>query len=133
MSRINIMDAVAIPAAGMNTATVVTGYDDAAYLLMQAKFVYGSGGTSVKAYVQTSLDGGATWIDVASFAFTTASATKLSKVLAVSSLTAVTVPTDGSLTDNTVLDGVIGDRLRVKYVVVGTYAASTLTVSVEAK
>jgi hypothetical protein len=30
---------------------------------LQANFVYGSGGTTVDAWVQTSIDGGNTWID----------------------------------------------------------------------
>ena len=40
-------------------------------------------------------------------------------------------PTDGALSDNTILDGLIGDRLRVKTVVVGTYSGtSTLAINV---
>src|SRR5512140_3715087 len=74
-------------------------------LLAQFDFVYGSGGTSLKAWLQTTLDGGKSWIDIASFAVTTASA---KKVVNLSSLTPVTspyAPTDGSLADNTVKDG----------------------------
>ena len=43
-------------------------------LVIQANFTYGSGGTSADAWVQTSLDGGTTWTDIANFHFTTASA-----------------------------------------------------------
>lgn len=132
MARYELLD-IAIPAAGTYTGTATAGVGNAAYLLIQAKFVRGSGGTSVTAYVQTSVDGGTTWIDVATFAFLTTSATKLHRILATNAFTAATVPTDGTLASDTILDGAIGDMLRVKYVVVGTYAASTLVVSVSAK
>ena len=47
-------------------------------LVLHANFNYGSGGTTVHAYVQTSLDGGTTWTDIANSHFTTASAVKYS-------------------------------------------------------
>ena len=43
----------------------------------EAIFTYGSGGTSADVYVQTSFDGGTTWVDICNFHFTTASASKL--------------------------------------------------------
>lgn len=95
---------------------------------IQAKFTYGSGGTTVKTYAQTSLDGGQTWIDVASFAFATATATKISALKRQTALAAGVTPTDGALTDNTILDGLLGDRLRVKITTVGTYAGGTTLV-----
>jgi hypothetical protein len=92
---------------------------------VQATFVYGSGGTTAKAYVQTSLDGGTTWVDVMSFAFTTATATKMSSVNIYVAVAAAITPTDGTLTDNTILNGLMGDRLRVKLITTGTYGGST--------
>lgn len=103
-------------------------HDAARYLAVQAVFTYGSGGTSAKAYVQTSLDGGTTWVDVASLAFTTATATKVSAVSTSVALAAGVAPTDGTLTDNTILNGLVGDRVRVKLISVGTYAGSTTLV-----
>ena len=102
-------------------------------MTIQAKFSYvASAATGLDAWVQTSLDGGLTWIDVAEFNFTTASATKVANVVA---LTAVPVPvavTDGSMAANTTLQGVIGDLWRVKYTSVGTYGAgTTLVVTVQ--
>ena len=95
------------------------------YILAQAKFSgYGAGGTNVTAYLQTSLDAGVTWIDIMSFQFTTANATKVSKVGLATALAAGVTPTDGALTANTILDGVIGDRLRVKYTTTGTYTGT---------
>ncbi len=43
-------------------------------ITIQANFTYGSGGTSVDAYVQSSVDNGVTWFDIANFHFTTSSA-----------------------------------------------------------
>jgi len=93
-----------------------------------AKFTYGSGGTKTTAYVQTSLDGGATWVDIACVTFTTASANKLVNLSGLTALGTVYTPTDGSLTDDTTKDGILGDLLRVKYTTTGTYAATTLVV-----
>jgi hypothetical protein len=93
-------------------------------LTAQAKLTYGSGGTTIDAYLQTSIDGGITWIDVANFHFTTASATK---VLTLNSQTVVAsfAPTDGTIAADTVKDGVFGDQWRVKVISVGTYAGGT--------
>jgi hypothetical protein len=94
-------------------------------LAVQAAFLYGAGGTSAKAWVQTSLDGGVTWVDIMCFAFTTAAATKVSAVRQSIALAAAITPTDGTMSDNTILDGLIGDLLRVKLTTVGTYTGAT--------
>src|SRR5258708_36908022 len=47
----------------------VAGGDYPTNMLLQANFTYGSGGTSVKAWIQTSADSGLTWIDIANFSF----------------------------------------------------------------
>jgi hypothetical protein len=93
-------------------------------LTCQFSFVYGSGGTTADAYLQTSLDGGSTWVDVANFHVLTTSLTSIANFSA-ATVVALFSPTDGSIAANTVKDGVIGDRLRVKYKSAGTYAAST--------
>lgn len=95
-------------------------------LVAEAKFDYGSGGTSAKVYVQTSLDNGATWIDLMSFAFATTDASKVSAVqLNTAPASQAFAPSDGALSDNTVIQGVIGDRLRTKLTTTGTYAGDT--------
>lgn len=99
-------------------------------LVLQAVFTYGSGGTSAKAWVQTSIDGGTTWFDIASFAFTTSSATRVYS-LDTTAVTTIYTPTDATLTDNTVKNGLLGDRYRVKYTTTGTYAGDT-TLSISA-
>jgi hypothetical protein len=92
----------------------------------QMTFTWGSGGTSVDVYLQTSFDGGSTWVDAAHFAQLLVASAKA--VAAVSSTTSMTVPaaaTDAALAVNTVVPGMVGEWWRIKYVVVGTYAGGT--------
>jgi hypothetical protein len=99
-------------------------------LAVQAAFARAGGGTSCKAWVQTSLDGGATWIDVMCFAFLITTATKVSAIRQDIALAAAYVPTDGTLTDDTIKDGLLGNQIRVKRTSVGVYTgASSLTVT----
>ena len=95
------------------------------HLAIEANFLYGSSGTDLTVFVQTSLDGGANWIDIATFHFLTTAARKVATLNAGNSVTTVYTPTDGSLADDTVKDGILGDRLRVKYTSTGTYAGAT--------
>ena len=96
-------------------------------LTVQANFVYGSGGTTVKAWIQTSVDDGASWMDVICFALTTSSGKRIAQVNNFVAITgaAVVTPTDATLADNTILNGVLGNRMRVKITSTGTYAGNT--------
>ena len=98
-----------------------------------AKFSYGSGGTSAKAYVQVSPDDGITWIDIACFAFTTASAVKVVNFSGLTPVLAPVLPNDGALADNTFIDGILGSAMRVKLVTTGTYVGSVLSVKISAR
>ena len=93
-----------------------------------ARFAYGSGGTSTKAYVQVTLDGGATWVDVACFAFAQASGTRVINLSGLTPKTTPLTPSDGALADDTFVDGVLGSAMRVKLVTVGTYSNTILSV-----
>jgi len=102
-------------------------------LAVQSVFLYGSSGTDVTVYTQTSLDGGTTWLDIVNHHFTTSAATKISQVRQAIALAAAVSPGDGTLTDDTILDGLLGDQIRVKFVSTGTYAGTTnITVNVVA-
>ena len=104
------------------------------HLAVEVNFTYGSGGTNVKLYVQTSVDGGVNWIDIAAFLFTTTSARKVVSLNSKNSVTTLYTPTDAALTDDTVKDGILGDRLRTKLTTTGTYAGvTTLKVNVVPK
>jgi hypothetical protein len=121
---VTILSSTVITTAASGVAsTPIVGLDGMTYLLVQANFTYGSGGTSVAAYIQTSLDQGATWIDVMEFGFTTANGRLVSSVISAS--VANVAALDGSLSAGTVQNGILGDRVRVKYTSVGTYAGTT--------
>jgi hypothetical protein len=124
-----------LPTVAITTARTAVVEDflfvprDANALSLQAVFTYGSGGTTAKAWVQTSLDGGLTWIDIANFAFTTSSLRAVNSVRASTAVAANYTATDGTLSDNTIKDGILGDRIRIKWTTTGTYAATTLKIT----
>jgi hypothetical protein len=96
-------------------------------MTLQATLVYGSGGTTVDAWVQTSLDGGSTWTDVANFHFTTVAPFRLvQNVSAVTAVVAAVTAQDGALTANTAVSGMFGNQWRVKVTTTGTYAGGTV-------
>ena len=78
-----------------------------------------SGGTAVKAYLQTTFDDGTTWQDVACIVFATTSAQKLISVAKDSKLAAV-AGTDGTLADDTA-NAFFGQKWRLKMISTGTY------------
>lgn len=127
-----VVDAVVITAAGTTVYECVLSSRQKTNLGMESKLVYGSGGTTIKVFLQTSYDGGQTWRDVICQAFTTASAQKAAGVSTEVASAATTAATDGTQTDDTINQGLLGPRFRVKVITAGTYAGgTTLTVSVE--
>lgn len=127
-----------IPLTTITTANTqaVVGYsgeipDWVKGITLDAEVTYGSGGTSMTAYVQTSFDN-VNWIDIACFAFTTASLRKGCNLSAGTPVTTFATLTDGAMTSNTSLDGIIGKYIRTKFASVGTYAGST-TIALTAK
>jgi hypothetical protein len=118
-----------IGAAATQVGDVVDDLSGALAVTLSARLAYGSGGTSCYAVIETSLDQGVTWVQIARFDFTTSG---LQKVMTVSGLTPrIAAATAGSLAADTALDGTLGDRLRATVVSTGTYAGSTV-VSVRA-
>ena len=115
-----ITTAVTGVTTGSNTIIMPPNVDK---LELVASFVYGSGGTTAKFWVQTTIDG-TIWHDIANFAFTTASLNKEASCLGLAAHTHRTV-TDVTLADNTVINGFLGNKLRVKYTTTGTYAGDT--------
>ena len=123
--NLTLLPATVITAAVSGTAgTVYSLSRTAKYLLLESIFTYGSGGTTAKFWIQTRVAGG-TWRDVANFAYTTSSATKWSAVQTTVALAAARTASDAALADDTILDGFIGDELRIKYTTTGTYGGST--------
>ena len=105
--------------------TAVTGLGTPTSVTLEAIFTYvASAATTVDAWVQTSIDAGVTWYDVANFHYTTASAVQYQNVsnTAINTSTALTSLT---LSSSTSINGFLGDRLRVVDTTVGTYGAGT--------
>lgn len=133
----NLGDVALAAINAATTATVVTTSSDAsgnsvAYIdglegmlaaTLQANFAYGSGGTSIKAIWETTIDQGATWIEVCRMAFATASEENLVNL---SGLTPKTTPyAPAALADDSCVDGILGDRWRVRILTVGVYAGNS--------
>jgi hypothetical protein len=112
------------PLAGIALTPVVV-HGGVRALDLQARLdVVGSPGTSAKAWVQTSIDGGATWLDLACFAFSTSSAVKAAR-LPGQALKSPAAIAEGTLADDSAVDGPFGERFRVKVTSVGSYGAGT--------
>lgn len=119
-----LMDAVPItvPAVGV-ISSVITDAPSFEICTFQVRFVYGSGGTTLKVWLQTSFDKGLTWVDMACAAFTTASAIKMFSISA--GPAGAYIPTDGAMADDNIHDGVIGNAFRIKHTVAGTYGGDS--------
>lgn len=129
-----LMNETITTAQTASTKTAIAGLARAKSLAIECIFTYGSSGTSAKVWVQTSFDGGTTWLDIANFAHTTSSLSRAYNLSALTPITTVYTVTDGSLSNDTCKDGLIGDQLRVKFTSTGTYAtATTVAVYVTAK
>lgn len=94
-------------------------------LLLEAIFAYGSGGTSVDVWIQSTIDRGVSWYDVANFRFLLVSGRRIINLSSRTPVTAQVTPGDGALAANTAVDGIIGHMLRAKITTVGTYAGGT--------
>src|SRR5258707_14451521 len=75
--------------------------------VIQGAFTYGSGGTTAKAWVQTSMDEGTTWIDVAPLSFTTATLRQIYNVSALTPILTAIPGGDGTIT-TPAQDGILG-------------------------
>lgn len=127
---------VQITSAATGTVTdPVTGFGKPAAASITARFSYvASSATSVTGRVQTSIDGGATWWDIAAFQFTTASGNTYANLSGHKEVNTPVALSDGTLTANTSINGLLGDRFRLKYDSVGTYGAgTTLRVDIETR
>lgn len=123
----NLLNVVLTTAVATTTGPVMQfRYPQSAIAMtISCVFTYGSGGTSADAWVQTSLDGGTTWNDVAQCHVTTANLTQAFNLSTLTSTTTPVATTDGALAVNTAVGGIFGPLWRVKYSSTGTYAGNT--------
>jgi hypothetical protein len=127
----NLLNLPITTALGVTTTNPMKLNASPRNIAVQGNFTYGSGGTTVDAYLQTSLDGGNTWTDIAQFHFALVSARFQYNLNSQTPVTTEYTATDGTLAANTAKDGILGPQFRVKYTSAGTYAATTLTVDVQ--
>lgn len=118
-------NAFAIAAPGVYIGDWVDRLEGMKSFSIQANFKYGSGGTSVVVYVQTSLDQGNTPMDVWAQQFATESGVEAVN-LDDSAVLSPVVPQQQALTPGDTVNGFLGDRLRAVVVVTGTYAGASL-------
>lgn len=110
--------------AQAHVGTPLTNLGGMSRLTLSARLAYGSGGTTIIAVVQTSLNQGTTWIDIARFDFATAG---LEKVMNLTTNTSLTSPyTVIDLAAEGGLNNVLGDQLRAVVTSTGTYTGSTV-------
>jgi hypothetical protein len=116
-----------IPAAGTYTITVpfeAIGQEEISYIAMQAFLDFvGAGGTSIDAFLQTSIDNGAKWRDVMNLQVLAADVEKADAINKYIAATLVSAASDGALAANTKVNGLFGNKWRVKLIIVGAYAA----------
>lgn len=93
-------------------------------LSLYAVLTVAGGGTTAKAWVQTSFDNETTWVDIANIALTTATAVRVYNLTDVA-VSSIATPTDGTLADNTSVNGLLGPSYRVKLTTTGTYTGAT--------
>lgn len=85
----------------------------------------GTNGTSAKAWLQTSFDQGSSWFDIACAALGGTSGRVVHGIdFGVTKQNAAL--TDGTLADNTVIEGIVGDRFRWKVTTTGTFGAGSV-------
>lgn len=105
--------------------TPIIDLDGMTAVTLEAAFAPGTGGMTCAAVVQTTFDGGTIWLDIARFDFATAAATKVANL---SGLLSKAVAAYAALASEGVVDGVLGDQLRVAVTSTGTYVGATLAV-----
>lgn len=117
--------ALAITTALTSSAqTAIVDLEGMTAVTLEASLSYGSGGTTLIAVVETSLDG-TNWRQIVRFDFATASRVAVANL---SGLLSKAVTTYAVLSAEGVLDGVLGNKLRCVITSTGTYVTSTLAV-----
>ncbi len=92
-------------------------------LTFQANFTWAAGGTTVKVDLETSLDQGLSWLPICRLAFATSSAMKVVNVSGLTPKISAVVPAVPA--DDACVDGILGDRFRVRITSAGTYTGNS--------
>jgi len=94
-------------------------------ITVQSKFARAAGGTDLTVHVQTTFDGGETWADIIAHHFLITTLNQISAVRRDVALAASITPTDATLADDSIIDGLIGALIRLKYTSTGTYTGAS--------
>lgn len=108
------------------TQAYLDGMERLISALISINFGYGSGGTTCRVLIETSPDGGTTWIEVWRALFATASE---QNVVNLTHAELTTPYTPAALSDDATKNGILGRLWRAKVTSTGTYVSPT-TVSV---
>lgn len=119
-----------IPAAGTVILTdpfIGVGADELTYISMQVFFdVTTAGGTSINAYLQTTVDDGLIWQDVCDLQILAADVTKMGASSIYTAVVVRTAASDGALAADTCASALFGTKWRMKLVIVGAYNADNI-------
>lgn len=96
-------------------------------------FTYGSGGTAGTVWLQTSYNGGSSWMDVCAFNFAQATLSRYAAFNQGLFGTAAVVPTDATMAGSAIATFTPGNMLRTRYSNTGVYTASTAAIYLVAK
>lgn len=110
--------------------TPITDLDGMTAVTIEFDFKGGTGGSSATAVVQTSLDKGTTWRDIARADFANTAAVKHCNL---EGLLSKGITSYADLAAEGVYDGVLGSQLRAVITSVGTYSDTTLAVRVSVR
>lgn len=102
---------IVLTTAAEYTSTPVTGLTGVSAVDVSAECAYASGGGTGKAYLQSSLDQGATWFDLWNFTFGAATK-KQGRSLLIGAYGAAPILYQALPDDTALFPFVIGDRLR---------------------
>ncbi len=119
-----------ITANATTVGAAFPGLRNMTYLAVLSKLVVVGGGGTVDVYIQTSLDGGASWIDIMNHHFTTSTLSKVSAVNSTVALAGGVTPGSLALASNTILNGLLGTMLKATVVSAGTVYTGATTLSV---
>lgn len=111
-----------------SVVTTVTGLTNMNRLHLAARFTYvtsGSPSPTLKVNVLTSLDEGSNWFTIATFAFGEASANKYLSCIGTKGVNATVALTSVALSDDTSINDLLGDRIRMTVTSTNDYASGT--------
>ena len=109
-----LLSASIAASAVFKAGTVFSGLAGTRAMALESFFDYKASGTTVEGYVQTQIDSGSSWVDIAAFVYSAASGYKVFS-LDDTAVTTVYTPTSGGLSANVAKNGIFGHSFRVEY------------------